>query len=170
MIVKLLGAVCVMVVCGGFGAMLAYTKIKEINLLNQWVRMLLRLENEIHYRLKAIPDIFRQISAEESGVLSDFLLQTAIEMENQIQPDVSRCMAVSASSLVGIPNSVIKLIEHLGNELGRYEVEGQITGIKQIRLKAEELLSVLERDRIKRIRGYQTLGICAGAALVIIFI
>ena len=170
MIIKTLGAICIFGVCGGFGWMLAYAKKKEIDLIEQFIRILLRLENEIHYHLKSIPDIFRHISAEEKGELSEFLLQTAVEMENQIQPDVARCMAVSATGLAGMPNSIIKLIENLGNELGRYEVEGQISGIEQVRMRAEELRNELSRDRIRRIRGYQTLGLCVGAALVIIFI
>ena len=170
MIVKVLGAICIMCVCAGFGFSLAYKQMKEIYLLDQWIRILQRMENEIQYRLRTIPDIFRQISNEENGIFRDFLLRTAIEMENQIQPDVRRCMDVAMCSLSGAPGSVIKLMQQLSNELGRFEVEGQICGIERVRLKAEEIRNDLNRDKTKRIRGYQTLGICAGAALVIIFI
>jgi len=49
-------------------------------------------------------------------------------------------------------------------------MQEQLLGIERIRVSAEEYRGELSRDKTKRIRGYQTLGLCAGAALVILFI
>ena len=54
--------------------------------------------------------------------------------------------------------------------MGRYDLEGQLQGIQTVKMECHGYLDELERHRAERLRSYQTLGLCAGAALVIIFV
>ena len=170
MVGKWVGALCIFVACSGIGFSVAYKQMKELRLLSQFVRILDRMKKEIQYFLRPIPDLCRIISSEEEGELGQAFLRLAIEMENQIQPDVSRCMSSIISSMNHIAGSILDSMESLGRELGRYDLDGQLLGIAQIREVLMERYNTLNHDKKKRMRGYQTLGVCAGAALVILFI
>lgn len=170
MVGKLIGALCILASCGSFGFYLAYRQIRELKLLDQWIRILCRIEMEIRYQLRSIPEVFRLISLEEKGSLGCFFIHAAQELESQIQPDVDHCTRMALYATNGLPDTMIVFLENLGNELGRYEIDGQLQGIERIKECSRERRNFLLHDKTKRIRGYQTLGLCAGAALVILFI
>jgi len=54
--------------------------------------------------------------------------------------------------------------------LGRFDLPGQLEGIQAVRKRCEESLESIRKNRNERLRSYQTLGVCAGAALAIILI
>lgn len=170
MVARIIGAICVISACFGLGISVGYKLLKESRMLDQWIRILNRMEVELRCRLRSLPDLFRFLSHEEKGELAELFLGIAIEMENQIRPDVTRCIEAVLISSGGIPESVIESLELLGGELGKYDLDGQLVGINNIRERAIEKRKLLNKDKVKRIRGYQTLGLCAGAALVILFI
>ena len=58
----------------------------------------------------------------------------------------------------------------LGQTLGRFDLPGQLKGIKAVQESCRRELARLERNRDARLRSYQTLGLCAGAALVILLV
>ena len=170
MIGKWIGAICIFTACASVGFSIGFKQIREIKMLEQWIRISHRMEKEIGYYGRSIPDLFRMISYEEKGELAQVFLRTAIEMENQIHPDASRCMSIAIAKTEGLPSSILELLDFLGNELGKYNLDEQLKGIAQISEIAVERRNLLCKDRVKRMRGYQTLGLCAGAALVILFI
>jgi hypothetical protein len=49
-------------------------------------------------------------------------------------------------------------------------LEGQLQGIASVHSACERTLEQLSNNREMRLRSYQTLGLCVGAALVILFI
>jgi hypothetical protein len=54
--------------------------------------------------------------------------------------------------------------------LGRFDLAGQVQGLQSVKKQAEFELGRLQQNQDVRIRGYQTLGFCAGAALVVMFL
>ena len=58
----------------------------------------------------------------------------------------------------------------MGSSLGRFDLEGQLQGLESVRIYCREQLDELSKDRDVRLRSYQTLGLCAGAALAILFV
>ena len=62
------------------------------------------------------------------------------------------------------------ILSELGESLGRFDLPGQLKGLEAVRRKCLMELEALGRNRTERLRCYQTLGLCAGAALVILFI
>lgn len=170
MIGKMIGASCVMVACGGYGFSLAHRHIMLLRMLHQLHKILDRMEWEMQYRFRTMPDLCRLISAEEKGILGELFFHLAIELENQIQPDVRRCMLCAMESLPSLPDSVKFVLDDLGKELGRYDLRGQLDGIERARQRVAASIRELELSKDQRIRGYKTLGLCAGAALIILFI
>lgn len=170
MVARIIGAILVVSSCFGLGISVGCKMLKEIRVLDQWIKILNRMQVELRYSLRSLPDLFRFLSHEEKGELAELFLRIAIEMENQIRPDVARCIDAVLMSAGGIPESVIESIGLLGVELGKYDLDGQLLGINNIRERVIEKRNLLNQDKAKRIRGYQTLGVCTGAALVILFI
>jgi hypothetical protein len=54
--------------------------------------------------------------------------------------------------------------------MGKFDIDGQINGLEAVRSLCRRMLDELTSGREVRLRNYQTLGLCAGAALVILFI
>ena len=79
-------------------------------------------------------------------------------------------MEVTVASVRELPESVGKLLKELGKTLGRFDLPGQLRGIEGVRRSSRKALDQLERNRDVRLRSYQTLGLCAGAALAILLI
>ena len=79
-------------------------------------------------------------------------------------------MYTALSKLENLPLSTTEALRLLGKSLGRFDLEGQLQGIEQVRSHCRRELEALEAGRDQRIRGYQTLGVCAGAALAILFV
>lgn len=167
---KWIGAVLIMAACGGYGFSLAHHHLILLRLLRQLQQILDRMEWELQYRLKPMPELCRLISSEQRGVLGNVFLRLAVELENQILPDGRSCMCCVLGSMHNLPPVLKRILEKLGDELGRYDLHGQLEGIDSVRQAVKEQIQDLERDKHKRIQGYKTLGLCAGAALIILFI
>lgn len=169
MMLKLLGAICVVVSCGGFGFSVAFRHRMDEKTLRQLLSSLDYLENELLYRLTPLPSLCRKTADLCPGKTGDFYRKLASELEGQASPNVEICFrhALASSNL---PPETAAVLENLGTSLGKFDLEGQIRGIIAVREQGKLVLSRMERDGIQRIRSYQTLGICTGAALAIILV
>lgn len=156
--------------CGGFGFSLAANYKKEESILRQLIRVLNFMECELQYRLTPLPELCRQASQEAKGQVREVFVQLAKELESQISPDVASCMHAALMSGMELPGCVMELLRELGRCLGRFDLPGQMKGIESVRAGCRRELEALSKNREERLRGYQTLGLCAGAALAILFI
>lgn len=168
--VKWIGAIFVILSCGGFGFYLAAAHKKEERMLRQLLAALDFMECELQYRLTPLPDLCRQAAAQSGGELKNVLTRLAEELESQISPDVKGCMDVALAVSQPLPAQTRKNLELLGNSLGRFDLEGQLKGLESLRDSCRRDLSAVEKDRDVHLRSYQTLGLCAGAALAILLI
>ena len=170
MSIRVVGAVLVVIGTGGFGFLIAASYRREERLLRQLLNALDYMQCELQYHLTPLPELCRQVAAEGSGILSSVFLQLALELENQITPDVYRCMLAAIAKIKTIPGKTKTELELLGKSLGRFDLQGQIKGLDTVRINCRQTLDSLNQNRDTRLRGYQTLALCAGAALVILFI
>jgi hypothetical protein len=92
------------------------------------------------------------------------------ELENQISPDASCCMVAAIEKIPALPGRCTEAARMLGRSLGRFDTQGQLQGIEGVRQFCRRNLDELANGREQRLRNYQTLGLCTGAALVILFI
>ncbi|MBR4016948.1 MAG: stage III sporulation protein AB [Oscillospiraceae bacterium] len=170
MILKILGVISVLIGCGGVGFHIAYNYRREIKTLRQLINILDFMECELQYHLTPLPELCRLTAHEFRDDPGPVFAKLAIEMDSQISTDVERCMQVSLASLKKIPPITRTGMEMLGKNLGRFDLSGQLKGIESVRSDSVRKLRMLEDNRDNRIRSYQTLGLCAGAALAILLI
>lgn len=171
MIYKWIGAVFVVIACGGFGFSLAASHRREIQLLRQ-IRICLQfMECELKYHLTPLPDLCRQTAKETGGIIRTMLLSLAQELDQQTAPDVFFCMSETVRKYRDqLPGNVRKIFLRMGKSLGRFDLAGQLKGLESVCNICEEELALLNQNRDIRFRNYQTLGLCAGLALVILFV
>lgn len=167
---KWIGAALVILSCGGTGfAMAAAHKLQESQ-LRQLMNALDYMQCELQYRMSPLPDLCRQTAVQSGGVVSQLFLDLAAELEDQIAPDVQSCMNAVTAKLPGLPATLSGPIQTLGKTLGRFDINGQIRGLESTRQECRRALETLLNRREERLRGYQTLGLCAGAAVAILFL
>lgn len=170
MILKIVGAVLVIAGCGGIGFRIAANHRQEERNLRQLIGILDYMECELQYRLTPLPELCRQAAKEFPGVPGKVFLELALEMEAQISPDVETCMSVSLKKMQRLSAMTREQMLLLGKSIGRFDMDGQIKGLEAVRQDCRRRLDELSKDRDTRLRSYQTLGLCAGAALAILFI
>lgn len=167
---KWIGACCVIISCGGFGFFLCAAHKREEWILRQLAAALDYMQCELQYRLTPLPELCHQAGLHGKGVIRQILLQLAEELNCQLSPDVSSCMDTVLRATEQLPKKVKANFHLLGNSLGRFDLEGQMKGLEAVRQQCREDIQALTVDKSTRLRSYQTLGLCAGAALVILFI
>ncbi len=165
---KILGAVLVVCSCGGFGFSMAYQYRNEISALQQLLCALEFMRNELEYRLTPLPQLCRKTAEQVKGGLKAFFLRAAEEMESQISPNVQMCFLAAQHKSGDIPKHSRDALHTLGQTLGTFDLNGQLRGLDSVYNLCNNKLGELERDRPQRVRNYQTLGLCAGAALAIL--
>ena len=73
-------------------------------------------------------------------------------------------------SMGKFPDRVDKSLEILSLSMGQFDAQGQIQALEVARDHCRSMLEAMAENRDVRLRSYQTLGICAGAALVILLV
>ena len=167
---KWIGAIMVIVGCGGFGFSLAAAHRREEKTLRQLIFALDYMECELQYRLTPLPDLCRQAAFEQHGCVREVLMNLSRELDSQVSPDVERCMQAALSKVEDIPRHTQEALADMGKTLGRFDLSGQLKGLEQVRSACRTNLEALRTNREPRLRSYQTLGLCAGAALAILLV
>lgn len=168
--VKIFGAMIVILGCGGFGFHLAASYRREERILRQLCGALDFMGCELQYRMTALPELCRQTAGNLSGSLRQVFCGLAREMDNQVSPDVERCMDAALSKTQGLSEKVTGICKRLGSSMGRFDLPGQLKGLEAAREDCRRELDGLAQNRDNRLRSFQTLGLCAGAALAILFL
>lgn len=167
---KWLGAVLIIGGCGGFGFLLAASHRRTEQCLRRLIAALDYMECELQYHLTPLPALCRQAAAESSGMIRELFCALAQELEDQVSPDVKSCMQAAIGRIRELPRQVADALRELGSSLGRFDLQGQLQGLEAVRATCRRSLEELSANREVRLRSYQTLGLCAGAALAILFL
>ena len=167
---KLVGAVLIICGCGliGFKASALY-RAEEYD-LRQLISALDYMVCELRYRRSTLPDLCYLVGKERNGRIGKLFENLAKELSAQMSPDVQSCLAVAAATCGSLSKKVQQAICIMGSSLGRFDLEGQLQGLESVRVYCRDQLDNLAKDRDVRLRSYQTLGLCAGAALAIMFV
>ena len=170
MMTKIIGAAMIITGCGAVGFSMAAAHRREEKALRELVRALDYMGCELQYRLTSLPELCRCAATESGGVIAQVLNHLAVELEAQVAPDASSCMNAALSKTKGLPQRTKKNLQTLGISLGQFDLQGQLTGLEAARKQCRRELEELSKDRDVRLRSYQTLGLCAGSALAILFL
>lgn len=167
---KWIGAILILGSCGGFGIGLAVHQKNEERLLRQLVEILEEMLWELPFQLTPLPELLRHAVGSKKGILSGVLLELARQLDRQVLPDAPSCMN---AALEGVELNYPRLqrqLDRMGQSLGRFDLSGQLQGLGAVKLSCGEELRQLRDSRDLRLRSYRVLGLCAGAALVILLL
>lgn len=170
MIRKLIGAIFVVTGCGGIGFRIAANHRREEMNLRQLSGILDYMECELQYRLTPMPELCGQVARVFPGVLGNIFFELGCEMESQVLPDLTACMSAAVAKSRKLTPVAQEELQLFGRSVGRFDLDGQLKGIEAVRQDCKRQLESLSHNRDARLRSYQTLGLCAGAALAILFI
>lgn len=167
---KWVGAILVVSGCGGWGIMLAAAYRRQEAGLRNLSQLLKMMQWELRYRLTSVPDLCRLAAKDATGLLRCVFLDLARDLDRNIEPDVSECMRSVLSRYRNLPPKVLRVMRQLGKQLGRFDLEGQLEGMSYVIAECDQEQQSMRQDRDARLRSYQTLAICAGFGLVILFL
>jgi len=170
MSLKWIGAIFVILSCGCFGYSLAANTKREESMLFQLKNALHFMENELEFHMTPLPQLCRMTAGTAKGKIQHVFLGLTEELESQIYPDASICMQTTLGKNPDLPRSVRKALKLLGQSLGCFDLSGQLKGVEASGVICSEELEYMKRNKQERLRGYRTLGLCAGAALTIILL
>lgn len=167
--IRIFGAAVLMAGCGGFGFSLAAAQRREAALLRRLIHALQEMEWELKFRLTELPDLCRIGGDAAGSVLGPIFREVADRLDRAEVTDICACLNGCASRQE-LPRSLRRNLRELGRSLGQFDLEGQLQGLQAVRLQCRKDLQNMEQDAPQRLRSYQTLALCAGAALAILFI
>ena len=133
-------------------------------------RMLRYMEWELQYHLTPLPELCRQAAKDGYGGIREVMMHMAAELDQQIEPDALTCMKAALRQCDLQHGRIYELLLQLGQTLGRFDLPGQLEGLKAVRSACRAEQDALSQNRVVRLRSYRTLGLCAGAALAILFL
>lgn len=167
---KWIGAVLIIVGCGGFGfSLCAEHRCQEIS-LRKLIGILDFMACELQYHMTPLPDLCAMASAEAGGTLGAIFEKLAEELEISTAPDVSSAMDAALRTQSPVPEKTRDNLLLLGSSMGRFDLTGQLSALESVRASCRRDLESFTVNREHRLRNYQTLGLCAGAALAVLLI
>lgn len=170
MTIKIYGAIFVILACSGFGFSLAAAYLKEVRALRNLIKAVNYMKSELQYRYTALPELCAHAAQVTDGCVRKFFSLLAEELESQICPNTGQCVLNVLARQQDLPSPAKEIVTDLGKSLGVFGLSGQLDGLLQIQAACEDKLAGLTKHQDIRVRSYQTLGVCAGAALAILLV
>ena len=167
---KWVGAAMIIATCMSIGVKMASSYLREEQQLEQLLQSLNYIKCELQYKLAPLSALFYQCASLSKGPLRAFYLNLCSELDSQVYPDAVCCFHAALNKSAELSNCTVKILKQLGATLGCFDLDGQLSGIDEAIESCQAELKLLTSSKSVRIRNYQTLSLCAGAALVILFI
>ena len=168
--IKVIGAILAICACGSCGFITAAHHASQIRLFQNLMHAVEFMICELQYRATSLPLLCRQTGDQCNGKIRQIFLTLSDELEAQVSPNVGLCMASALDKLSDIDEALSTVCMELGNQLGRFDLPGQIRGLESCVKSLSTKLEQLNKNKESRLRSYQTLGLCAGAAVAILFV
>lgn len=167
---KWIGAILIFSSCGGFGLSLVFRRIQEEAMIHQLETFLNEMLWELPFQLTPLPDLVRHASESINGQIKTILSSFAVQLDRQVLPDAAACMEAAVHDSDLNFQHIEKLLTVIGASLGRFDLSSQLNGLASAREQCRTEYDNLHSDRKDRLKSFQALSFCAGAALVILLI
>lgn len=168
--IRWIGILIIISCCGWFGCVMANIAKREVATLKKLITAIEIMICELQYHLTPLPELCRIISAQSSDCICRFFSTLAEELECQIAPDVDQCVKFTLQKCADVPNVTTKMLILLGESLGKYDLDGQISGLISVKDTCLKTLDPLLFHLTNKLKTYRTLGFCAGLTIAIIII
>lgn len=170
MSLRWIGAILVFTGSGGVGLFMILQDKRKLESIKELTDALRFMRNELSCRVTPLPALCDLVSRVCQGSVASVFEAFRAELEGQALWDASLCMKAAVSKCRQLPQSAAELLDKLGRNMGRFGLEEQLAGLDSLIAECSSLCEALERDRPQRLRNYQTLALCTGAALAILLL
>ena len=170
MSLRWIGAILIFTGCGGVGLFMILQDKRQLETVKELTDALVFMRNELSCRVTPLPALCVMASSACKGEIAAVLKAFSTELEGQALWDVSLCMRAVVTQCRPLPQAVEALLNKLGKSIGKFGLSEQLAGLDALLLECNTLRSDLERDRPQRLRNYQTLALCSGAAMAILLL
>lgn len=170
MTIRILGALLIVSGCTGVGYAMSYCFRREEQAMEDLVKCLEWMVCEMNYRMPPLAALFLDAANMSKGTLSQTMERFAVELQQQVSPNPAICMYTAIAAVPTLPERVSAHLQTLATNLGYFDLEGQLDRLEAAVSMCRQDLHRMSSGKEIRMRNYQTLGLCAGVALVIIFI
>lgn len=167
---RIAGAVLIFSGCGWFGFSMANDYRHQERAVRQLIRASEYMECELQFRQTALPQLCHNTAQAVPGEIGQVFLLLEEQLERRTHADVPACMDAALKQLHDCSPTVSTAMEALGKSLGQFDLTGQISSLRSFRAECEVTLKELLKNRENRLRSYQTLGLCTGAALAVLLL
>ncbi len=168
--IRWIGAAMILLAGGGYGYVTARQYRCEEKALEELRQLLMYLSSELQCRLTPLPQLLAEAAKQGKGVISRVFLQLQQALDEQLLPDAEICMVHAVEHTPALPENAKDRLLYLGKQLGKFDLDGQLAGLDAVKQMCERDLAGLRSEREAKLRSNQVLGLCAGAALVILLI
>lgn len=165
---KLLGAVCVLLGAGGFGCRMTLQFHAQRRQLAALENALELLKCELNYTAEPLAAICRAVSLRVGGAIGSFFAAFAAHLSQNAAPSAACKRALAQTHGLTLPSAAAEMLPELFSGLGSYDLEGANRLLKLAFARLDALLAQTERERRPLARSYVLLALCAGAAIVIL--
>ena len=167
---KWIGAILIVTGCGGAGFSIASQSKREALLLRQLLSALEYMGSQLAYQLLPLPQVCRQTASGSRGLIRKFFSALADALEKQRFARAEDCVRAALAAVPDLPRSLRAVLFDLGRSLGQLDLSGQLQGLESAADSCRRTCAHLEQNQDQRLRSYQTLSFCTGAALVILLL
>ncbi len=169
---KLLGSLLLMVGAAGLGFGAAAQLQHRVTGLRALVGALEQMERELEFRLTPMPELMARLAREvqpPARYLFSYCREHLDELGARRFGQLWR-NALEENADLALTAQERQIMDGLGDVLGRYDGEGQREALRSAVSQLGECLRRAEGDRDRLGRVYATLGVGAGAMLVILLL
>ena len=170
MAIKSIGAALILGGCTAGGFYMAGSHRLSEACLEDLIRVLDYMCNDLTYRASSLPELLTRAGGCIRGPVSKIIQALGLSLINEAWEYPGACMDHLINREDSLPKETVRMLSLLGNNLGEFHMDGQLQGLQQVREECVYTLETLRHGREQRLRSYQTLGICAGAALAIVLL
>lgn len=171
--IKMVGAVCILIACGYIGLKIAGMYKKRVEVLKFLQNGLNLLETEINYGATPLPIALKRISKKLHKGAAILFIHAANKLEEN--KGIPACVAWEEgvnrlNDVTPLTEEEINILTCFGKSLGNSDKEEQL---KNIALAKEQLKMVekcAEVAKEKNQRMWRYMGFCLGAVIVLILI
>ena len=167
---RLFGALLLTAGCGGLGLFMNCKRRHELSMLKQLHCFIDNLICDLRYRQAPLHQLIRSDGTILGGELYLLLEKFASELEAQIAPDASCCMAAAIGACPNIPGSIRNVLHALGQSFGRYDIDGQIRCLESVLHNCKKDYTYMEDKLGNYTRCCQAYSLGAGAILALILL
>ncbi len=154
----------------GFGAALRIrkttTQLRQLSSAFEVMRC------ELQYAMTPLPQLCQVVCKTSKGAIQTLFDHLGQILSEDAACDTSRAMAraIEQSKSLCLPDEIVFALLELGQTLGQFDLDGQVSMLEMSQKRVKICLERYEQDQSQRCRSYQTLGLCTGAALIILML